>query len=68
MNLKRIRVKDGLIFLTVFLTMLISGTAVYSVEQFTGLRNATLLALFAVLFITFMVTMNCIGKIKKQYG
>ena len=54
-----------ILFSVALLTLLISGTTVYSLEQFKRLRDITLVVLFVLLLMNALVNLNA-GKLKKR--
>ena len=68
MNSRRISQKSILLFAISLLTLLISGTVIYSIEQFKRLRDITLVVLFALQLLLIMKTLKTTVRLKKSLG
>lgn len=64
----KVKFSNILLFLTALFTLLISGTTVYSIEQFERLRDITLLGLFGVLVLLFLLNLKGTRIFPKGYA
>ena len=68
MKRSRIGQRGILLFVVSLLTLLISGTVIYSIEQFERLRDITLVVLFALQLLLIIKTLITIVHLKKRLG